>query len=72
MVRAGSSLFRNASRICLLTSPLCVLVEDDKPVSLKSLYEDKHLVIFSYPKVRHAIGKRVSPRAHHPGSGRDS
>lgn len=24
--------------------------EDDKPVSLKSLYEDKHLVIFSYPK----------------------
>ncbi|BGP55870.1 hypothetical protein JCM8202_002295 [Rhodotorula sphaerocarpa] len=24
--------------------------EDDKPVSLKSLFEDKHLVIFSYPK----------------------
>ncbi|GAA5864255.1 hypothetical protein JCM3774_001271 [Rhodotorula dairenensis] len=24
--------------------------EDDKPVSLKSLYENKHLIIFSYPK----------------------
>ncbi|GAA5983902.1 hypothetical protein JCM10908_005968 [Rhodotorula pacifica] len=24
--------------------------EDDKPITLKSLYEDKHLVIFSYPK----------------------
>lgn len=46
-------------------SPLCPATEDDKPVSLKSLYEDKHLVIFSYPKVRHAIEKerRVSVRA---------
>ncbi|POY75107.1 nuclear thiol peroxidase [Rhodotorula taiwanensis] len=39
--------------ITLQTGKLFVcFFEDDEPVSLKSLFEDKHLVIFSYPKVR--------------------